>query len=41
MVKLDQDFGSAFSGVLVSSAGRLRALWASFSEQVGVSASGS
>jgi hypothetical protein len=33
VVKLDQDFGSSFSGVLVSGEGRLRALWASFSEQ--------
>ena len=34
VVKLDQDFGSSFSGVLASGEGRLRALWASFSEQV-------
>ena len=34
MVKLDQDFGSAFSGVLVDAGDRLRALWASYSEQV-------
>ena len=34
MVKLDQDFGSAFSGVLVDGSDRLRALWASYSEQV-------
>ncbi|EIE24624.1 DegP-type protease [Coccomyxa subellipsoidea C-169] len=34
VVKLDQDFGSAFSGVLVDAGDRLRALWASYSEQV-------
>lgn len=34
VVKLDQDFGSAFSGILVDGASRLRALWASYSEQV-------
>ena len=34
VVKLDHDFGSAFSGVLVDAADRLRALWASYSEQI-------
>ncbi len=34
VVKLDHDFGSAFSGVLVDAGDRLRALWASYSEQV-------
>lgn len=36
VVKLDQDFGSSFSGILVSDDDHLRALWASFSEQVGL-----
>ena len=36
-VKLDQDFGTSFSGVLVSADDKLRALWASYSEQVGLS----
>jgi hypothetical protein len=34
VVKLDIDFGSSFSGVLVDSKDQLRALWASYSEQV-------
>ena len=34
VVKLDLDFGDAFSGVLVDREDRLRALWASYSEQV-------
>ena len=34
VVKLDHDFGSTFSGVLTDDAGRMRALWASYSEQV-------
>lgn len=33
-VKLDQDFGATFSGVLTDEAGRLRALWGSYAEQV-------
>ena len=35
VVKLDHDFGSTFSGALTDDAGRLRALWASYCEQVG------
>ena len=34
VVKLDLDFGDAFSGALVDREDRLRALWASYSEQV-------
>lgn len=34
VVKLDIDFGSAFSGILVDGKDKLRALWASYSEQV-------
>ena len=34
VVKLDLDFGDAFLGVLVDREDRLRALWASYSEQV-------
>ena len=34
VVKLDLDFGDSFSGVLVDGQDRLRALWASYSEQV-------
>ena len=34
VVKLDLDFGDAFSGVLVDKQDHLRALWASYSEQV-------
>ncbi len=30
MIKLDHDFGSAFSGVLTDDAGRVRALWGSY-----------
>ena len=33
MVKLDQDFGAAFAGVLTDDAGAVRALWGSYSEQ--------
>ena len=34
VVKLDQDFGATFSGVLTDEAGRVRALWGSYAEQV-------
>ena len=34
VVKLDQDFGATFSGVLCDDAGRVRALWGSYAEQV-------
>ena len=34
VVKLDLDFGDSFSGVLVDGQDNLRALWASYSEQV-------
>ncbi|GBF93978.1 protease Do-like [Raphidocelis subcapitata] len=34
VVKLDHDFGLAFSGVLTDDAGRVRALWGSYAEQV-------
>jgi hypothetical protein len=34
-VKLDQDFGATFSGVLTDDEGRVRALWGSYAEQVG------
>ena len=34
VVKLDHDFGSAFSGVITDDAGRVRALWGSYAEQV-------
>lgn len=34
VVKLDLDFGVSFSGVLVDGQDHLRALWASYSEQV-------
>ena len=34
VVKLDLDFGDSFSGILVDGQDRLRALWASYSEQV-------
>lgn len=30
VIKLDQDFGAAFSGVLTDDAGRVRALWGSY-----------
>lgn len=33
-MKIDQDFGVAYSGVLADRAGRVRALWGSYSEQV-------
>ena len=33
VVKLDQDFGSSFAGVLTDDAGAVRALWGSYSEQ--------
>ena len=33
MVKLDQDFGSAFAGVLTDDSGAVRAVWGSYSEQ--------
>ena len=33
-VKLDQDFGSSFSGILTDERGRVRALWGSYAEQV-------
>jgi hypothetical protein len=35
VVKLDQDFGATFSGVLTDDEGRIRALWGSYAEQVG------
>lgn len=35
VVKLDQDFGATFSGVLTDDDGRVRALWGSYAEQVG------
>ncbi|KAF6255925.1 DegP-type protease [Scenedesmus sp. NREL 46B-D3] len=34
VVKLDQDFGATFSGVLTDEEGRVRALWGSYAEQV-------
>ncbi len=34
VVKLDHDFGSSFSGVLTDGAGSVRAMWASYAEQV-------
>jgi hypothetical protein len=34
VVKLDQDFGASFSGVLTDDQGRIRALWGSYAEQV-------
>lgn len=34
VIKLDHDFGSTFSGVLTDRDGSVRALWASYSEQV-------
>ncbi|KAG2499918.1 hypothetical protein HYH03_002205 [Edaphochlamys debaryana] len=34
VIKLDQDFGSTFSGCLTDSRGRVRGLWCSYSEQV-------
>ncbi len=33
VVKLDQDFGSAFSGILTDDTGKMRALWGSYAEQ--------
>ena len=33
-MRLDQDFGSTFSGLVTTPEGRVRALWASYSEQV-------
>lgn len=35
LIELDQDFGTSFSGVLIDQAAALRALWGSFSRQVG------
>jgi len=32
--KLDQDFGATFSGMLTDGAGKMRALWGSYAEQV-------
>jgi len=34
VVKLDQDFGLLYSGILADREGRMRALWGSYSEQV-------
>lgn len=34
VVKLDQDFGATFSGVLTDDEGHVRALWGSYAEQV-------
>jgi hypothetical protein len=34
VVKLDQDFGATFSGVLTDDQGRVRGLWGSYAEQV-------
>ena len=34
VIKLDQDFGSTFSGCLTDTRGRVRALWGSYAEQV-------
>ncbi|GAB4820286.1 hypothetical protein N2152v2_007332 [Parachlorella kessleri] len=34
VIKLDQDFGTQYAGVLTDKAGRVRALWGSYSEQV-------
>ena len=34
VVKVDQDFGATFSGVLTDDLGRVRALWGSYAEQV-------
>ena len=33
VVKLDQDFGSSFAGVLTNDSGAVRAVWGSYSEQ--------
>ncbi|QDZ21719.1 serine protease [Chloropicon primus] len=35
VIELDQDFGTSFSGVLIDENASVRALWASFSRQVG------
>jgi hypothetical protein len=40
VVKLDQDFGATFSGVLTDDEGRVRALWGSYAEQVSYSCRG-
>jgi hypothetical protein len=34
VIKLDHDFGSSFSGVLANKQGQVRAIWASYSEQI-------
>jgi hypothetical protein len=34
VVKLDQDFGATFSGMLTDDEGHVRALWGSYAEQV-------
>ena len=36
VLKLDQDFGSRFSGLITDREGNVRALWGSYAEQVGV-----
>ena len=35
VIELDQDFGTSFSGVLIDESASVRALWGSFSRQVG------
>lgn len=33
VIKLDQDFGTSFGGILTDDSGRVRALWGSYAEQ--------